>query len=173
MSRYLLIFLSVFSLEAFSLVTAKNYDFSLKEFEAFTPGKRIADIPQRFGKAVQTFKNADFITFQYYVSHLRYKFVILVQTQNGIITDFHARLPNYFLHDVYLQSLHNKLGKQDTFYKENEAAIYIWKNKDNLKHIYSGACTITCFPIYYSVQGIEALANKSFKPLLNRLVDSQ
>ena len=26
---------------------------------------------------------------------------------------------------------------------------YIWKNKDGNKYIYSGACTITCFPIKF------------------------
>ena len=35
--------------------------------------------------------------------------------------------------------------------KTGEEAFYVWETAE-LKHVYSAACTITCFPIFYSVQ---------------------
>ena len=62
-----------------------------------------------------------------------------------------AHLPQYFSHDLFHQALINRLGKQDSYLKKNKTAVYRWKNRKGLNYIYAGACTITCFPIYYAV----------------------
>jgi hypothetical protein len=79
---------------------------------------------------------------------------VLVQSKNGVIEDFHVKLPSYFLHDVFFQSLINRYGKQKSYKKFGEEAYYVWE-VSALRHIYSAACTITCFPIFYAVQKME------------------
>jgi hypothetical protein len=81
---------------------------------------------------------------------LRYKFPVFVQVANGQVLDFFARLPAYFLHDVFHQSLINRYGKQDLYFKKDSNAIYIWNDEEGIRFTYSGGCTINCFPIYFA-----------------------
>ena len=159
-----------------SLATAKveppNYDFSLDQFADFNPGKKIADIDKKYGNKKLSFSNGRFKTYQFYIEHIRYKFIILVQTENDTVTDFHARLPHYFLHDVFHQSLINRFGPQDIYKKVEESAVYIWKNKKGFNHFYSGACTITCFPIFYAVTPPTS-PKGDYKPLISRLKEQE
>lgn len=141
----------VFSHAAFSKVDPPNYDFSLDQMKIFMPGSPLKAATDALGAGDVLQQKGAYEIRRFYVAHIRYKFPVLVQTTEGAITDFYARLPAYFLHDIFHQSLINRIGKQDTYKKVEEQAVYIWKNKDNLTHVYSGTCTITCFPIFYSV----------------------
>lgn len=132
-------------------VEAPNYNFSLDAFNDFFPDRPVTELDKKYGKGEEMNDEGAVKTLKYYVAHMRYKFPVLVQVQDGKILDFHARLPNYFLHDIFFQSLVNRLGKQTTYKKTGEEAYYTWEAKP-LKHIYSAACTITCFPIFYAVQ---------------------
>lgn len=131
-------------------VEEPNYNFSIETLADFYPEKKLEDIEKKYGKPETMSERNEIITMKFYVANIRYKFPVLVQAQNGKILDFFARLPNYFLHDVFFQSLINKIGKQNSYKKVGEEAVYIW-DKDSLKHVYSAACTITCFPIFYTV----------------------
>lgn len=166
-----IIFISIFLVlnTAFSKVEPPNYDFSLNKFDEFMPGKKLVDIQKNYKNKEVVFKNDQYMTYKFYIAHIRYKFSILVQFNNGIVTDFHARLPQYFLHDTFHQSLINRLGPQDIYKKKEEQAMYVWKNKNNLRHYYSGACTITCFPIYYAVKQLSNKDTDEFKSILERL----
>ena len=132
------------------------------------PGQSITDVNKKYPKKELVFKSEQFKTHKYYIKHLRYKFPILVQSYKEIITDFHARLPQYFLHDIFHQGLINRLGKQDIYKKVEEQAVYIWINKDNNRHYYAGACSITCFPIYYAVRNLGQKLPEDYKPLINK-----
>jgi hypothetical protein len=90
---------------------------------------------------------------------------VIVQSQEGKILDMFAKLPSYFLHDVFHQSLINRFGKQDEYKKYGEEAIYKW-TKSPLTHVYSGACTITCFPIFYTVFPTDQKTERPFTPLI-------
>lgn len=149
-----------------------NYDFSLDQFEYFLPGKKIEEIEKKFGKKELSFSHGKYKTYQFYIEQIRYKFIILVQTKDEVVTDFHARLPNYFLHDIFHQSLINRYGDQDIYKKVEESAVYIWKNKNGLNHYYSGACTITCFPIFYSVTK-NMNKESGYKTLIERLKEQE
>jgi hypothetical protein len=131
-------------------VDPPNYNFSVDTLQDFYPGKKVTDLESKYGKSEIMNDKSGIVTKKFYVSHLRYKFPVIVQAKEGTVLDFFARLPSYFLHDVFFQSLINRLGKQNSYKKVQEEAYYVWI-KDNLKHIYSAACTITCFPIFYSV----------------------
>lgn len=149
----------------YSKVEPPNYNFSLNKFDEFMPGKTLAVDKQ----TELTFDKKGFKTYKLYIEHIRYKFPIFIQTKNNVITDFFARLPAYFIHDLFHQSLISKLGNQDVYKKIEEQAIYVWKNKDNLRHFYSGGCSITCFPIYYSVKINDNQYGNNFEPLIGQL----
>ncbi len=136
-------------------VDPPNYDFSLDALSEFFPDKVQTSIDSKYGKGDVMTEDKETKIYRYYVAHIRYKFPVMIQTNNGVVTDFFARLPNYFLHDLFFQSLVNKYGKQTTYKKVGEEAVYTWDLKP-LKHVYSAACTITCFPIFYSVEKVGA-----------------
>jgi hypothetical protein len=169
MKDYILIFL-VFGYmhHGFSKVDPPNYDFSVNKFQLFMPGKKLSDIEKVYKFKELTFKSSQFITYKFYVEHIRYRFPIFVQFKDNIVTDFFARLPQYFLHDIFHQSLINRIGPQDVYKKVDEHAVYVWKNKNGLKHSYSGTCTITCFPLYYAVRKVKNEFKGSFLPLIKK-----
>jgi hypothetical protein len=127
-------------------VEPPNYDFSLTALDPFLPGKNVAEA----GKGEPVHSTNGMKTVKFMVAHIRYKFPVIVQEKGGIINDFFARLPSYFLHDLFFQSLVNRYGKQTSYKRVGEEAVYSW-DKDGNTHVYSAACTITCFPIFYSV----------------------
>ena len=133
-----------------ALVKEPNYDFSLDELKKFSPFQNFAEIKKKYPNIKKIKSSNGFTIYKAYHTQLRYKFPILIQVKDNLITDFYARLPAYFLHDVFHQSLINRYKMQDHYKKVEEQAIYIWKDRDNIHHVYSGACSITCFPIYYA-----------------------
>lgn len=130
-------------------VEAPNYDFSVETLNDFFPGKKVSEVVAKYGAGISMSKDRRGSTMKFSVSHISYKFPVLIQEKDGVIQDFFARLPSYFLHDVFLKSLKNKLGKQSDYKKTGEEAYYVWKDKD-FKYVYSAACTITCFPIFFA-----------------------
>lgn len=136
-------------------VEAPNYHFSVNTLQDFAPGSSIDTIEKKYGKGSVEKKSGSTQTVKFFVSHIRYKFPVLVQVSEGKVLDMYARLPHYFLHDVFLQSLVNRMGKQTTYKKTGEHAFYVW-DKDGNKYVYDGACTITCFPIFYAVEKKES-----------------
>lgn len=136
-------------------VEAPNYNFSVDTLQDFSPGATVESIEKKYGKGSVERNAGGIQTLKFFVSQIRYKFPVLVQVNEGKVIDMYARLPSYFLHDVFLQSLVNRIGKQTTYKKTGEHAHYVWVTKE-LRHIYDGACTITCFPIFYAVEKIES-----------------
>lgn len=146
-------------------VEAPNYNFDLKSLDIFMPGQSSAaagkgEVLERDGARTQE---------RFEISHVRYKFPVLTQVQEGKFLDFMARLPQYFSHDLFHQALINKLGKQDSYLNKDGTAVYQWKNRNGMRHIYAGACTITCFPLYYAVYP-EGAEKKEPKPMLVRFL---
>lgn len=161
----LIVFLASISLNLFSKVDPANYNFELKSLDVFLPGKDVKAAGT--GKEISTESGSTQLRFE--VKQERYVFPVLTQVKDGKFIDFMARLPQYFSHDLFHQALINKLGKQDTYFNKDGTAVYQWKNKDGLRHIYAGACTITCFPIYYAVYP-EGSETKDPKPMLIRFL---
>jgi hypothetical protein len=145
-------------------VEAPNYNFSVDTLQDFAPGNTLDAIEKKYGKGELERSSGDVRTIKFFVSHIRYKFPVLVQLQENKVLDMYARLPAYFLHDVFLQSVVNRLGKQTTYKKTGEHAHYVWENKET-RTIYDGACTITCFPIFYAVESI----NSPVKSILQQM----
>lgn len=130
-------------------VDAYNYNFSLDQLKPFFPGNRISDIKD----LVYLTKKGDYALAKTEIVYERYKFFVYIQSNQDVILDFFARLPSFFLHDLFHQALINRLGNQTSYIKKESAALYSWKTSDGLSHYYQGTCTINCFPEFYSVVG--------------------
>lgn len=150
---------------SYSKVDPPNYDFSLDQLKPFMPGQSLKKALKGQEKVEMIRKEKGLEVRKIYIEHIRYKFPLLIQSKDDVITDFYARLPAYFLHNIFHQSLINRLGDQDVYKKLEEQAVYVWKNKKGNNHIYSGACSITCFPVYYTVFQVKD-APKGFAPLV-------
>jgi hypothetical protein len=150
-------------------VEAPNYNFSLETLADFFPEKKIDDIEKKYGKSEVMGDKNGIETLKFYVAHIRYKFPVIVQAKDGKILDFFAKLPSYFLHDIFFQSLVNRIGKQKDYRKVGEEAVYSWE-QDSLKHVYSAACTITCFPVFYTV--FPSKPANGLKPLIVKMKES-
>lgn len=163
-----------FSLTSLAKVEAPNYNFSLDQLIDFFPDKSFEELQQKRGKAELHTMNGQVPTYKYYVEQIHYKFPVYFQVYQGKILDFYAKLPSYFLHDVFHQSLLNRFGKQDKYLKKANHATYIWKNKNNALLLYQGGCTIQCFSVFFTAittQSPEGLGE--YRPLLFRFIDAQ
>lgn len=174
---FYLSFISIFSL-FFSPLCAKvdppNYNFSFEILELFKPGTSLSDIQKKWGDGEIMEKNNNSEMRKYYIAHVRYKFPVLVQFFESKITDSYARLPSYFLHDVFHQTLINRLGPQNSFSNKDQTSLYQWIDKDGIIYQYEGACTITCFPLYFSME-LENFPKgaEMIKPIHNKLLQSK
>ncbi|MCK5884637.1 MAG: hypothetical protein KAG61_13180 [Bacteriovoracaceae bacterium] len=159
-------FFLAIALVAFPL-TAKvdppNYDFSLDTMKDFMPGQKLQQIQKKYGKGTKISEGGGGIVYRFYVTQLRYKFPVFIQLKGQEVGDLFTRLPTYFLHDTFHQSLINRIGPQNQYLKRENSAIYIWDKVSGNTHVYSGSCTITCFPNYYAVYPAGSPA-----PLLNK-----
>ena len=177
MAKIYFLFLIILSLlafvnDSFSEVRAPQDHFRLEQLDSFFPGKSFSDIPDQWGKPKLMGRKGGVSLFRFEISHRYYRFPLLVQVYDNKVVDFFASLPSYFLHDVFHQSLINRYGKQKTYIRKEKQAYYKWNTKKGLSHSYAGACSITCFPLYYSVYPqapprVLSSIRRSLKPCLS------
>ncbi len=134
---------------AHAKVDPANYDFSTDTLAAFFPGQTLSGLEASYGKG-ELLRSGRVRMLRFWVSQLRYKFPVVVQADEEKILDMFATLPSYFLHDIFHQSLIKRWGKQQNYKRVDEEAYYRWSDAEKTMH-YSAACTITCFPLYFSV----------------------
>lgn len=140
------------SVTTFSEVKPPNFNFKFDELNNFMPGSLKKTIEQKYQNGKLTKLSKKVSAYRYEIKNQRYKFPIYVQYKDDKVTDFYVSLPSYFSHDIFHASIIKRFGKQDIYKKIEEQALYVWNKKTKENHFYSGGCTITCFPIYYSVQ---------------------
>lgn len=151
-----------------SKIEPPNYNFSLDQLAVFFPGTSVKELEEKVGEGELVKRSLGFVTKKYFVAHIRYKFPVIVTENNEKVLDMYAVLPSYFLHDVFHQSLINRFGKQDSYKLYNGTALYSWKDKDKMKIFYSSTCTITCFPLYFSVTTTDNIG-VGFVPMIEAL----
>lgn len=142
--------LVIFCFCAHAKVDPKNYDFSTDTLADFFPGKELSSIETKYGKADVMRERGEQKMLRFWVAQIRYKFPVIVQVENGKVLDMFAKLPSYFLHDIFHQSLIKRWGQQKIYKRVDEEAYYRWEDDEKIMH-YSASCTITCFPIYFTV----------------------
>lgn len=141
-----LFFVLSFGLQA--QIEAPNYNFSLDSLAAFYAGQTLDQIKTVHGEPEVMKEQLPRALYRFTIKHARYHFPVFVETLDQKSVGFFARLPNYFLHDLFHQSLINRFGAQDEFLNRDSTSVYRWKEKNGMTIVYTGACTITCFPIY-------------------------
>lgn len=135
-----------------SKVLPPNYNYPINSLDLFFPGNEITPIDTKYPNKDTAFKNKKIDVYKYVVSEKYYKFSVYIAVFEGKVVELFTRLPGYFSHDVFHQTLIDKFGKQTDYFKKENTAIYTWKNVNGLTITYAGSCTITCFPIYYNVR---------------------
>jgi hypothetical protein len=147
------IFAFIFSIHA--EITPPNYDFTLQSIENFAPGKNIEEVKKQNPKFDIFEDNGDQKVFRFKLIRANYILDVYTQVKKDTITDLFVRLPQYFLHDIFLKDLQKKWGKQDRFVHHDKSSVYAWLNKNNVNIIYQGSCSITCFPMYIEIVSTE------------------
>lgn len=153
-------------------VVPPNYDFSMDTLNDFFPDKDIAAIEAKYGKGEVLRDDGSIKMLRFMVAQIRYVFPIVVQESKGKVIDMHARLPSYFLHDIFHHSLIKRWGKQQAYKRVDEEAFYEWKN-DERTMSYGASCTITCFPTYLSVKPAAEKMPGGFRPITELLNSNQ
>ena len=146
-------------------ITPPNYDFTLKTIDNFTPGKKIEEIKKQNPKFDLFADNGDQKILRFKVRRANYILDIYTQVKKDIVTDLFVRLPQYFLHDIFLSELQKKWKKQDRFVRHDKSAVYVWLNRDNTNIIYHGSCSVTCFPMFIEIVSTD----KSVVPMYVKL----
>lgn len=173
MRNLILFLLFLASLQLHAKVTPPNYNFSLDSLKFFKPGSTRESFEKKHGKGEVWKEKNKTIILKYYIAQIRYKFPVFVQVFDGKVVDFFARLPTYFLHDIFHQSIINRIGKQDKYFRIENNALYKWSNIKGIDYIYSGTCTITCFPIFYSEALVKPPVNmKNYLSLIEQFNSS-
>lgn len=155
-----------------SEVIPPNYDFSMDTLADFFPEKEVAGIEGKYGKGEVLRDDGQIKLVRYMVAQIRYVFPVVVQMAQGKIIDMHARLPSYFLHDIFHHSLIKRWGQQQTYKRVDEEAYYEWKNEQLIMR-YGASCTITCFPTYLSAQPPSGKMPSGAKPIAELLNSRQ
>lgn len=132
-------------------ITPPNYDFTLKTIESFTPGRNIEEIKKQNPKFDVFEDNGDQKILRFKINRTNYSLDIYTQVKKDTVTDLFVRLPQHFLHDIFLGDLQKKWKKQDKFVRHDRSALYVWLNRDNNNIIYHGSCSLTCFPMFIEI----------------------
>ena len=144
-----------------------NYDFSIDNLEVFFPNSTQEEIEKKVGKGSIIKSKENLVIKKYYVAQLRYKFPVFVQFYQNQSVEFFARMPSYFLHDLFHQALINRYGKQNRYIRIENSALYIWENAKNNQIVYNGMCTVTCFPQFLSVAKKDTQEINDYRSLLD------
>ncbi len=158
---HLFIFLRLIHAE----ITPPNYDFTLKTLESFMPGKNIDEIKKLNPKFDIFADNGDQKILRFKLLRANYFLDVYTQVKKDTVTDLFVRLPQHFLHDLFLRDLQKKWNKQDKYVRHDRSAVYVWLNRDNNTIIYHGSCSITCFPMFIEIVSAE----KSVIPMYVKL----
>ncbi len=152
-----LLFLLFMSIKGLSIsdiqaqVKSPNYDFTLTSLELFFPGKSLAIATKSHPKfdLFEDLGEVKILRFQ--LKRAGYMLDVYTQVKGDTINDLYVRLPQHFLHDLFLADLQKRYKKQDHFVRKDLSALYVWKNREGNNIIYHGSCSITCFPMFLEV----------------------
>ena len=154
-SLKLLLFISLLiglSNTLFADIKPPNYDFTFASLIPFMPGGSFTKI--KSDKSIQSDifeNNGQLKIFRIILKRANYNIDLYVQVKNDIIIDMYVRLPQHFIHDIFLADLQKKYKKQDKYVQKDMSALYVWMNRENNNIIYHGSCSITCFPMFIEV----------------------
>jgi hypothetical protein len=149
--QFVLLFLFAIapSWRTFAVVKTPNFDFSL--LTPYLPGEKMP-AKEKLPPPIKIGKKT---LYQIVLKDEQFWVELSLIEKEDVITEVFISFPSYFLHDTFLQSLHNRWKKQNQYVHDplQESAMYFWNNIDEKwAAIYDAHCTITCFPRYLSVR---------------------
>lgn len=145
-------FLVVFLSPLHSEIKPPNYDFTLATLELFFPGKSVTEIQKDKAIKSDIFEdNGEAKILRFKLARANYTLDIYAQVKGDKITDMFARLPQHFIHDLFLTDLIKRYKKQDKFIRHDMSALYTWLNREGNNILYQGSCSITCFPMFIEI----------------------
>ena len=153
----------------FAEIKPPNYDFTFESLGPFLPGGTLEKA--KSDKTIQSdiFEdNGNLKIMRFKLKRANYHLDIYVQVKDDKITDMYVRLPQHFIHDIFLADLQKKYKKQDKYVQKDMSALYVWMNRDNNNIIYHGSCSITCFPMFVEVVSTD----KTVVPLYKKFNDA-
>ncbi|MBP9681454.1 MAG: hypothetical protein KBD76_08615 [Bacteriovorax sp.] len=154
---------SIFSVLA--EITPPNYEFTLKSIDNFKPGKNIEEVKKQNPKFDLFEDSGDQKILRFKLMRANYSLDVYTQVKKDIITDLFVRLPQHFLHDIFLLDLQKQWKKQDRYVRHDRSALYVWLNREETNIIYHGSCSITCFPMFIEIVS----TNKDVIPMYQKL----
>jgi hypothetical protein len=99
--------------DLYSKVDPPNYNFSLDTLKDFYPGADIKELEKKYGPPEVMSGGGGNLTIKFYVAHIRYKFPVIVQSQEGKILDMFAKLLIFYMMSFInhsLTALENKMS---------------------------------------------------------------
>lgn len=132
-------------------VLSKKEGFSLDTFKELSPNSSLLAIQKKFGKGEIIFDKGKSQTYKFSIIHKQYRFPVFITFFKEVSLSLFAKLPSYFLHDTFHRELIQRYGKQNSYSKKDNAAVYSWNLNSGIRIDYQGSCTITCFPVYFQM----------------------
>ena len=162
----LITLLLIFSFNLHAEIKSPNYDFTLASIEPFFPGKSVTELAKDKAIKSDIFEdNGNAKIMRTKLHRGNYILDVYTQAKDDKITDVFVRLPQHFLHDLFLADLVKKYKKQDKFIRKDMSALYVWLNRDGNNILYHGSCSITCFPMFIEIVSTD----KTVTPLYQKL----
>ncbi len=159
---------------ALTQVSPSDPALFMDSWQVFHPGAKLSVLRSVHGQGELAEELEDSQIYRFQVASRRYQLILLVQARDGIVLDFLLRLPSYFLHDTLHQRLIDRMGRQNHYFKKDNAAVYRWNDVKGHQIYYAAACTLVCFPLYLAgITGAPSADLKSYLPLLYRFKISQ
>lgn len=156
-----IIILLLFSFVIHAEIKAPNYDFTIETLEPFFPGKSVEEIKKSNPKFDIFEDNGNLKVLRFKLKRPNYSLDIYTQVKGDTIMDTFVRLPQHFLHDLFLANLQKRFKKQDRYVRKDLSALYVWMNRENNNILYHGSCSISCFPMFIEI----VTTDKSVTPL--------
>lgn len=168
--NYIIITFLLISFPILAKVDAPDYSFTFDKLAPILPGKNKKLLDKKTWPLKLINKEQMINTYEGKLHHKNYNFTFFISTENEKILELFVKLPSYFLHDLFHQSLINRFKKQNKFYNQNSRSIYIWNNTDIGKITYTANCTITCFPDFLHIISKEKSLDKKFNSFILKML---
>jgi hypothetical protein len=142
-------------LQTHASISTPNYEFTIKTLENFLPSKPSESLKKENPKFDIIEDNGENKTLRFNFKTKNYSLDIYTQIKKDTIVDTYVRLPQYFNHDLFLKELQTKWKKQDKYFRKDQSAYFVWKNRDQMNILYMGSCSITCFPMFIEFTNLD------------------
>lgn len=160
-----ILLISVLFFSSYAFAEQKDlaaYTLVIESLKNFSPGSAIKMIQEEYGKGREYFRDGDDSIYRFILPGKKFNVTLFVRFKGDVATALWASLPTHLQHHLFHQALIAKHGKQDRYFKKENSGVYIWERDKNTRLIYSGQCTLFCFPLYLAIFSKEQELERAF-----------